>query len=186
MIAWLGGLLLIALLPGMAGATTQGPFNREELLNFIPQSKIFVDWCRENHHVDVIKNILDKPESVYQHQLAANQLRGQKQDPGRFAYILNHVILAGIGKDMGGDGSGKLAYLVGQRNKLLNSSEISEQQRTEELRHIDSSIAELKGTSQRLRSIPMSELQLMWAEREQLEAALMGRIPIERRVLPKR
>ncbi len=124
----------------------------------------------------------------YSHTPFPKSLRGNSRlslQPQRIAYILNHVILAGVIQDMGGFGEGQLAFMRSQREKVINNPKIPLKEKEHILAELNVSIDRLKDLVVQTESIPKSELLLIWKEKDTLNNLLRGKIPIQKKEMAR-
>lgn len=103
----------------------------------------------------------------------------------RIAYMLNHIVLAGIIEDMGGFGEGQLEFLKNEREIVIHKSSMQPDERKRILTELDDNIRHLEDLIRQTKSIPRSELVILWKEKETLNKLLRGQIPIQKKMSKK-
>ena len=178
-----GILFLLCPLAGTAGEN-QRAFSEEELqkfcrdmpiilasMNYEESEKFFGTIIMDYSHATV-------PEAI----MRDTRLSLQSQ---RLTYILFHIILAGIIEDMGGFGEGKLEFMKHEREKVKNNPRIPANEKERILTELEKNIAHLRDLIIRTKSIPRSELLLLWQEKEPLNALLRGKVPLKQKKMAR-
>lgn len=105
--------------------------------------------------------------------------------PQRIAYMLNHIVLAGIIEDMGGFGEGQLKFLKSQKEIVNDKEGMPPEERKRILMELDDNIRHLEDLIVQTKAIPRSELVILWKEKDQLNRLLRGQIPIRKKMSEK-
>jgi hypothetical protein len=178
-------IFLVSSINAVAGTeNTPKPFNDGELKEFCHELPIVLssmnDKQREKFFYTVYTDYSRTPfpKSVWDNPRLSLQ-------PQRIAYILNHVILAGVIQDMGGFGEGQLSFMRSQREKVISNPKISKKEKEHILAELNESIDHLKTLIVQTESIPKSELLLIWKEKDTLNSILRGKIPIQKKEMAR-
>lgn len=159
------------------------PFKVDELKRFVAKSAPFLDWARTNRQEQMLERLMDKPPSIAEFPDAVRFLKDHKWEPARFAYILNHVLVAykrlGIGKE-----PDQLLRRLEQTRISVRDANQTEAEKARILAVVAEAQREVQKTDQAFAALPAEEVRLLWLHREELRQALEGRLPITKRVLP--
>jgi hypothetical protein len=163
---------------------SQRAFNEEDLKKFCQElPRMLASMNRMEKDRFFMTTIMEYPHAV---------LPPSVHDDGRFslspqriAYMLNHIVLAGIIEDMGGFGEGQLEFLKSQK-EIVNSKEgMPADERKKILLELDDNIRHLEDLIVQTKAIPRSELVILWKEKDQLNRLLRGQIPIRKKMSEK-
>ena len=115
---------------------------------------------------------------------AVRFLQDRKWKPERFAYILNHVIVAYKRLGMGREPSQLLARLEQTRAAVSADATQSQSEKARTLAIVAEAQREVRKIDKAFAELPTEEVRLMWLHRAELHRALDGRLPMSKRVLP--
>jgi hypothetical protein len=162
----------------------QGAFDGEELKKFCQELPLLLapmNTVEKDRFF--ITTIMDYPHSVLPQSVIGG---GQASlPPKRIAYMLNHIVLAGIIEDMGGFGEGQLEFLKNQKEIVKNKAGMQPDDRKRILVELDDNIRHLENLILQTKSIPKSELVILWQEKDTLNRLLRGQIPIHKKMSEK-
>jgi hypothetical protein len=165
-------------------AEEQKAFDGDELKKFCRELPIILNSMNNEEKERFFKNTLRDyshtvlPESIMRDSRLSLQ-------PQRYIYMLNHIILAGVIEDMGGFGEGQLDFLKNEREKVENNQKIPSSERERILAELENDIDRLNDTIAQTKSIPKFELVLIWKEKEELNALLRGKFPIQKKQMAR-
>lgn len=140
-------------------------------MNTVEKDRFFITTIMEYPHSEV-------PQSIIGDSHLSLPLN-------RIAYMLNHIVLAGIIEDMGGFGEGQLEFLKNEREIVIHKSSMQLDERKRILAELDDNIRHLEDLVRQTKSIPRSELVILWKEKETLNKLLRGQIPIQKKMSKK-
>jgi len=175
--------LLLTLTPalGAGKAKDSVPFTSPELETFMRDAPGFLDWVDETGDKKFLADLIKDPKVIKYNGDAYKYLKNQGWRPERFAYILNHVVLGGVIKETGGFGDKELNALLEQKERVSQSGDLSPEEKQAALEILDNTIAEIKETIAANKSVPKSELLLMWSCRDRLYHIFLNRLPVQQR-----
>ncbi len=153
------------------------PLHQDELDSFIKDTPTFISAVKEKNLDFLLIKLFLHPQQVEEDPEIVEILKELNWTPYHYAYIFSRVIIGGFIRDMGGFGDEDLEFLKDQRKKWQESNE-PEQEKLEMIRQLDRSIIDLTEIVARTKTIPKSELLLLWGNRDRLNDILMGKLPI--------
>jgi hypothetical protein len=167
-------------------AAAEEPFNNSDLKQFLTNSNSvpFLEWVRTNSQEQMMVRLMDKPQSIAEFPEAVRFLQDRKWKPERFAYILNHVIVAHQRIGMGKDPSQLLARLDQTTIATRADATQSESDKAATLAMIANAQHDVRKIDKAFAELPPEEVRLMWLHRVDLHKVLDGHLPIKARVLP--
>jgi len=180
-VCWIAaGLSLL----GLSAGAAEKPFKVAELKRFLGDSVPFLDWVRTNHQDRVVERLMEKPQFIAEFPEAAQYLRGRQWEPERFAYILNHVLVAykrlGMGKE-----TGLLLARLEQTKKAVDTDATQSQSEKERaLAIVAQAQREARKIDRAFAQLPAEEVRLLWLHRARLRQAVEKRLPFREQVLP--
>lgn len=178
------GVISFFLYSSSATAEMQSAFNEEELQKFCQDLPIVLaSMNNEENDKFLMNTIMDYSHTVLPESITRD-LRVSLQ-PQRLTYILNHIILAGAIEDMGGFGEGRSDFMKKEREKVKNNPKISPSERERILAELENDISRLDALIVQTRSIPKSELVLIWKDKDILNALLRGKVPMKRKQMAR-
>lgn len=158
---------------------TPSPFNKLELETFCADLPEVLDSLNKDELELYFSQITkDYSSTLFEHDPERNFPSSLSST--RFNYILNHTLLAGVVKDMGGFGEAKLDFLQSQRDKVMHRHDISQKVKERVLAELDISIAQVEELKRQTEALPRSELVLLWRKQELLNELLIGVVPIKK------
>ena len=159
-------------------------FDGDELKKFCRELPIILSYMNNEERDEFFTNAgMDYTHAVIPESIMGDsRLTLQSQ---RIAYILNHIILAGVIEDMGGFGEGQLDFLKNEREKVKNNPKIPSGERERILAELEKDIQRLDYTIAQTKSIPKFELVLIWKEKDELNAMLRGKIPMKKKQMAR-
>ena len=162
----------------------EDPFKADDLKRFLAESVPFLDWVRTNRQERMLNRLMENPRSIAEFPEAVRFLEDRQWEPERFAYILNHVIVAYKRLGMGKDPNQLLAQL--ERTKLAIGADAaqSESDKARTLTMVAEAQREAQKTDQAFAALPPEEVRLLWLHRLEMQQALEEHLPISKRVLP--
>lgn len=176
------GAFFLNAFAGSAGE--QKAFDGDELKKFCQELPVILNSMNNEEKDRFFKNTIGDyshavlPESIMRDPRLSLQ-------PHRYIYMLNHIILAGVIEDMGGFGEGQLDFLRSERKKVKNNQKIPTGERERILAELENDIDRLNDTIVQTKSIPKIELVLIWKEKEELNALLRGKFPIQKKQMAR-
>ncbi|MGA2138645.1 MAG: hypothetical protein ABSH14_07260 [Verrucomicrobiia bacterium] len=171
-------------LPILNATAGDEPFQANDLKRFLADSVPFLEWVRTGGHDRAIEHLMEDPKSVAQFPEVVRFLRDRGWEPERFAYVLNHVLVAYKTLGIGGESSRLLAKLDDTKAIVQGDATQSESEKERTLATIEECQREVRKTEKAFATLPSEEVRLMWLYRAELHKALDGRLPISKRVLP--
>ena len=162
----------------------EGPFTAGQLKRFLAEGVPFLEWVRTNHQERVLERVLEDPGSVREFPEAMRFLEDRNWKPERFAYILNHVIVAYKRLGMGKEPSQLLDRLERSKQAASTDATQSESDKARTLAIVAEAQREAQKTDKSFAALPPEEVRLMWFHRSEMSQALDGHLPISKRVLP--
>jgi hypothetical protein len=181
-------LLLIAFCFGMFAhnvRAAQPPFQTEELERFVKSSAAFFEWLGGSSDTEhVLKRLMGNPQFIAEFPDATRLLHTQGWEPERFAYILDHVLIAYRKLGTGGNSGSLLERLEKSRIAVQGDSTRNEAEKERVLAIVIEAQRELEKTDKAFAALPAEEVRLMWLHRAELHQALDGRLPMRKRMLP--
>jgi hypothetical protein len=160
------------------------PFQTAELKRFLAESTPFLEWVRTNHQEQVVERLMEKPRSIAGFPAAVRYLRERRWEPERFAYILNHVLVAYKRLGAGKAPSQLLKRLEQTGAAVRADATQSEAEKARTLAAVAEAQREVQETDKAFAQLPPEEVRLMWFHRAELRKALEGNLPLRERVLP--
>lgn len=160
------------------------PLKAGELNRFIADSAPFFDWVRTNHEERMLNQLMHQPQSITKFPQAVRFLKSRKWDPERFAYILNHVIIAYQRLALGKDPDRVLRRLEETKIGVEKDHALNKSEKARTLSLIAQAQHAVRKTDKAFAALPAAEVRLIWRHRAELHQALDGRLPIKQRRLP--
>ena len=160
------------------------PFTGNDLKRFLADGVPFLEWVRTNHQERAIDRLMEESQTIAEFPEAVQFLRERKWEPQRFAYILNHVIVAYKRLGMGREPSQLLTRLEQTKTAVRADATQSESEKARTLAIIAEAQREAQKADKAFAALPPNEVRLMWLHRVELQNALDGHLPISKRVLP--
>jgi len=160
------------------------PFKADDLKRFLGDSVPFLEWVRTNHQERTMDRLMAESRAIAEFPEAVRFLQDRKWKPERFAYILNHVIVAYKRLGMGREPSQLLARLEQTRAAVSADATQSESEKARTLAIVAEAQREVRKIDKAFAELPTEEVRLMWLHRAELHRALDGRLPMSKRVLP--
>ena len=160
------------------------PFKADDLKRFLNESVPFLEWVRTNHQEQAMHCLMEESRSIAEFPEAVRFLQDRKWAPQRFAYILNHVIVAYKRLGMGQEPSQLLARLEQTRAAVSADATQSESEKARTLAIVAEAQRGAQKTDKAFAALPPEEVRLMWLYRVDLQNALDKHLPISKRVLP--
>ena len=178
------GVFTFFLCSSAVNAEIQSGFNEEELQEFCQELPIVLASMnneeKDKFFINVIK---DYPHTVLPESITHDSRLSLQ--PQRITYILNHIILAGVIEDLGGFGEGQLDLLKKERERIKNNPKIPPAEREKILAEMQDGITNLNDLVVQTKLIPISELALIWKDKDMLNALLRGKIPIHKKQMAR-
>jgi hypothetical protein len=165
-------------------AEEQKAFDGDELKKFCRELPIILSYMNNGERDEFFMNA----GMNYAHTIIPESIMRDSRltlSSQRIAYILNHIILAGVIEDMGGFGEGQLDFLKKERDKVENNPRISSGEKARILAELEDDIRRLDFTIAQTKSIPKFELVLIWKEKDELNAMLRGKIPMKKKQMAR-
>lgn len=174
-------LLGLGVLDACAAET---PFQSGELKCFLTNSAPFLEWVHTNGQERVMERLMKDPKAVAEFPGAVRLLRAGGWEPKRFAYILNHVMVAYKRLGMGRESSQLLARLQETKVAVQKDLTQSEAEKARTLAIVEEAQREVCQTDKAFAELPAEEVRLLWLHRAELRQALDGRLPVKKSELP--
>jgi hypothetical protein len=170
-------LFLSLFFHSVANSFDQKPLLESEIDKFIHDTPSFINHVKARNLDGHLVRLFLFPDQVNNDLPIKGILIDLNWIPERYAYIFSHVIIGGFIRDMGEFGEGKLSFLKEQRMKWIESDE-PEPEKSIAINELEKSITDLSEIVERTKTIPKSELLLLWSKRDALNEILMGKMPI--------
>ena len=155
----------------------QKPFDDQELKTFCNELPTILNSLKgEEKQQYLVEVINDFTNTVFQRE--PERKFAATLEPMRFNYILNHIILAGIIKDMGGFGKEKITFLQNQKKKVYRDRKLTADEKQHIISELEQALTEVTKLYKQTQKIPKSELILLWSRKEQLNKLLLNAVPI--------
>jgi hypothetical protein len=155
-------------------------FNEEELKQFCRDMPVILASMNNEEKDTFFRSvILDYPHAVFPEVIMRDSRLSLQSE--RITYIVFHIILAGIIEDMGGFGEGRLEFMKQEREKVKNNPKIPPNEKKRILTELENSISHLNDLIVQTKSIPRSELVLLWQEKDTLNAMLREKVPLKQK-----
>jgi hypothetical protein len=160
------------------------PFKADELKLFLADSGPFFEWIQTNHEERVLERLMEQPRLIAEFPSVVHYLKDHKWKPERFAYILNHIVVAY--KRMGmGKAPGQLQERLEQTKIAVRADATqNESEKARTLAIIAEAQRDALKTDKAFAEIPPEEVRLMWLHRADIHHALDGHLPLSKRILP--
>jgi hypothetical protein len=181
-----GLLSLLGLSLAAPAYAAERPFRAVELKRFISDCVPFLELVRTNGEARALESIAQEPRSISEFPRVVRMLESRSWAPERFAYILNHVLVAYQRLGMGGRPQQLLERLEESRAAVAADAKLSEAERTRALALIAQAQRNARKTDKAFAQIPAEEIRLLVIHRAELQTALRDRLPLAPRVLPSK